>query len=522
MRLLAVEIDNWKSFDHTGRVNIEQINLLVGRNNSGKSAFIRAVHQLQDGLPATLRDLRLQATGAVVGCHVGSRDIQSEIEKYFRISYDEKYFRNPYDIVDGHTQVVFRFTPAGNRLTFETPSMKVGENRYSLSGKISAGEPNNFLYTYFSKRKVVGFSPSVDINRARRVSGDLSNLVAKIDRLANPGYTRSQTYFDLCDAVLGFRVTAYQSEEGKEAGLQIGDYDTIPLEAMGEGVSSLLGLIVDLCMAEGKVFLIEEPENDIHPEGLKKLLNVIVDKSETNQFIISTHSNVVVKHLGAAPNSQILSVRLADYKQDAIPTSTITPIENTPEARIAVLRELGYELFDFDLADGWLLLEESSAQAIIRNYLIPWFVPRLARIQLVSANGVGKVEPAFEDFRRLFLYAHLEKHYEGRAWVVVDGDDLGKKTVQSLRAAYKSWPEDHFQTWSKQDFERFYPARFAPEVQRILVLSHREKREPKRRLLEQVKTWCEVNADEAKREFEESAAEVVDFLRRIDMKLFDG
>ncbi|WP_326946660.1 hypothetical protein OG439_46270 [Amycolatopsis sp. NBC_01307] len=31
MELLAVEIDNWKSFDHTGRVNLDRINLLVGR-----------------------------------------------------------------------------------------------------------------------------------------------------------------------------------------------------------------------------------------------------------------------------------------------------------------------------------------------------------------------------------------------------------------------------------------------------------------------------------------------------------
>ncbi|WP_326946658.1 hypothetical protein OG439_46260 [Amycolatopsis sp. NBC_01307] len=182
---------------------------------------------------------------------------------------------------------------------------------------------------------------------------------------------------------------------------------------------------------------------------------------------------------------------------------------------------MGYELFDFDLADGWLLLEESSAQAIIRNYLIPWFVPRLARIQLVSAGGVGKVEPAFEDFRRLFLYAHLEKHYQGRAWVVVYGDELGKKTIQSLRTAYKSWSDDHFQTWSEEDFERYYPPRFASEMQRVLALSHREKREPKRRLLEQVKTWCEANADEAKREFEQSATEVIEFLRKIDARLFE-
>ena len=41
---------------------------------------------------------------------------------------------------------------------------------------------------------------------------------------------------------------------------------------MGEGVANIVGLLVDLCLAENKLFLIEEPENDIHPKALKGLL----------------------------------------------------------------------------------------------------------------------------------------------------------------------------------------------------------------------------------------------------------
>ena len=79
------------------------------------------------------------------------------------------------------------------------------------------------------------------------------------------------------------------------------------------------------------------------------------------------------------------------YEPNAVPRSHIREVDATPAARIEVLRRLGYELSDFELWDGWLILEESSAEVIVR-YLIPWFVPRLARIRTVAAGGTSKVE----------------------------------------------------------------------------------------------------------------------------------
>ena len=43
----------------------------------------------------------------------------------------------------------------------------------------------------------------------------------------------------------------------------------------------------------------------------------------------------------------------------------------TPEERFAALESLGYELIDAEIWDGWLLLEEASAEQIIRELLIP-------------------------------------------------------------------------------------------------------------------------------------------------------
>lgn len=286
---------------------------------------------------------------------------------------------------------------------------------------------------------------------------------------------------------------------------------------MGDGVSCQLGLITDLCLADGHLFLIEELENDIHPEGLKTLLNVIVEKSRSNQFIISTHSNIVTRYLGAATDSKIFEFDLA-YEPNEIPTSHVREVMPTAEARIAVLRRLGYELSDFDLWDGWLILEESSAEIVIR-YLIPWFVPTLSRIRTVAAGGISKVEPTFEDFRRLFLFAHLEPQYRGRAWVIVDGDEEGKQVIADLQSKYKSWPAGHFATWSEPDFEHYYPSRFQPQIDEALAKNHAEKRAAQKVLLDEVKEWCDANPDDARREFQKSAEEIIKKLTAIDQTI---
>lgn len=435
MKVSSFRIVNFKSFADTGEIQLGQVNVLVGRNNHGKSAFIRAIHLLQRGAKQNPEDIRLGT---------------NESEFTFNLNDPAKSFFN-----------IFHSAPVGVSAPLTMKLSKSGHLSYRISsnssvtgaGPIPANEPHNFIYTYLSKRKVTAFDRVVDAQKAQSVESDMRFLVSKVARLANPDYEHYEEYTKLCNAVLGFRITAYPAQDGQQAGIPIGPYGHIPIESMGEGVSSQLGLITDLCMADGNLFLIEEPENDIHPEGLKALLNVIVEKSENNQFILSTHSNIVTRYLGAAPDSKVFEFE-SEYKRNEIPTSTIREVKPTVAARVEVLRRLGYELSDFDLWDGWVILEESSAEIIIR-YLIPWFVPGLARARTVAAGGTSKVEPTFEDFRRLFLFAHLEPQYHGRAWVIVDGDTEGKEVVVALKDKYKSWPPDNFTTWSQPDFERY-------------------------------------------------------------------
>jgi len=514
MRIRSLQLTNCKSFADSGELELGNINVLVGPNNSGKSTIIKGIYAIQGHSDLNVGFIRAgERQGTVTFV------LSDFLPERHYAPWARNWSVRPVEETEARLSI---------HLARELPS-NILRSRFYLEfanrgdnvGEIAPSEPENFIYPYLSKRKVAHFDQQVDRPRTLGVPNTLQNLVSKVARLANVDHEAADDYTDLCRQVLGFRISTIPSDGGQQAGIPIGRFGSIPLESMGEGVASLLGLIVDLCVADGNLFLLEEPENDIHPTGLKALLEVIVAKSASNQFVVSTHSNIVAKYLGAAPGAKIFHIN-GEYERGQIPTSTVHEVGTSAADRLAILRTLGYELYDFDLWEGWLILEESSAERLIVDYLIPWFVPRLSRVRTVAARGTAQVEPTFNDYHRLFLFTHLEERYRDAAWVIVDGDPSGTAVVQKLQDKFgASWPRDHFRTWTQDDFERFYPAKFTDEIDRVLAMQHgRHKQDAKKGLGEQVRQWCDDCPEEAKDALRESAAEVIALLEEIDGKLF--
>ena len=279
-------------------------------------------------------------------------------------------------------------------------------------------------------------------------------------------------------------------------------------------------VIVDLCVAENKLFLIEEPENDIHPKALKALLRLIEKKSESNQFIITSHSNIVVKFIGSCENTKVINTNMEFINK--IPTSTIS-YANTQEQRQAVLEDLGYEMNDFNLWEFWLFLEESSAEEIIREILIPIFTPSIqSKIRTFSCSGINKVEPKFEDFNRLFVFLHMQQSYVNKAWVIADGGKNEEDIITRIRNTYKpsGWSDENFINLHEHDFEKYYPDEFSDEIDEITnIQDNNQKRNKKSDLLKKVVLWSQEDIDRAKLAFEKSASEVIEILRTIEKSI---
>jgi predicted ATP-dependent endonuclease of OLD family len=286
---------------------------------------------------------------------------------------------------------------------------------------------------------------------------------------------------------------------------------------MGAGLSGALNLLVGLSQARGKLFIIEEPEDDLHPGALKKLLDAIVDASKHNQFLISTHSGIVLTRLGAAPGTIVVQVT-SDGK---LPPTSKFEVKDTPEDRIEILHDLGYSLADMALGEGWLIFEESTAERLVYQWLVPWFAPGLLRLRHVSARGNERVPALLTDFKEMFLFAHLEPLYRHRAWVILDGDERSLKIIGKLQSDFAGWPTGRFRHWDKEAIEDYYPRPFAQKyLDEVIAIENKHQRQKaKQELFQEVVAWIEDDTERAREEFEKSAEGMITVLREIEVDL---
>lgn len=498
MKITAIELKNIRGFKFLPRTSFsKKINVFIGANNSGKSTILNSIYSIQ-------KQYALVETDVTIGEQNG------EVNLFFEDNFTGAETFN-----------------LGSRYTYEPKTQQ--RKLFNESGRhirnlqpVPQQEPDNLIYPYLSKRKSVSFNDQINEHNTNSVSGNFTNLFSKIDRLVTPQFQPGNPqYIKACREILGFEISTLASPNGKKGVYFVHNQEHIPLIAMGEGVTNIVGLITDLCVSENKIFIIEEPENDIHPTALKSLMNFIIEKSDTNQFFVSTHSNIVMRYLGGSTDSKIFSItsKLSDLKRPKLFISNLREVPENIDERRAVLENLGYEFNDFGLWNAWLFLEESSAEILIREWFIKWYTPKLNnKLRTFSATSLSQIIPKFDDFNKLFVFLHLEPSYKNKVWVIIDGGKEEREIIEELKSRYikNGWNENNFSQFSEHDFENYYPIRFKPQVKLVLEEKDKlKKREAKKKLLEEIKHWITSDEKTAKEEFRISAEPVISKLREI-------
>ena len=428
----------------------------------------------------------------------------------FEFEWPDYPFSNYLGIAVGKKQISVLYSFDGNgELPQATVGPGIGNPAFVNTRRDAVFEP------FIARRKATVFQDVVNSSTAEAVTGTLQYVYSRIDEVAVSEHPRHDMFSKAMMEVLGFKITTRASSGGKEAGFYFDRKNFVPLQRMGDGVSEIVALIVELCVAEDKIFVIEEPETHLHPSGIKSLMRLLAQSASNNQFIVSTHSNIVARELGGIPETKIFRV----YKTGKAPSdpSTIEEIENTRESRQELLRELGYEFTDFDLFSGWLFLEESSAETVFNQILIPWFAPKLlGKLRTYAAGGVEKLEPSVDDFLRLMVFVHLSEAYNGKMFVRADGDPAGKQVLEKLKQKFSSMDETTLNIFSGEQFERYYPDRFIDEVNAVLAVDDKRSRQnAKTEMLKKVLDWSLNNQEIAKTEWAKSAAEPIELLNQI-------
>lgn len=89
------------------------------------------------------------------------------------------------------------------------------------------------------------------------------------------------------------------SESLKEIAVTLTDGTRVGAKAMSEGLLYYLGFAAVQYVDGSRLFLIEEPENGLHPARISEVMAVLREMSKTSQVVIATHSPLAVNALQA-------------------------------------------------------------------------------------------------------------------------------------------------------------------------------------------------------------------------------
>jgi hypothetical protein len=248
MWLEKLSLRNFKSYPDSGEIEFSRgINLLVGGNNAGKSAILKAIGLTQPPV---------QSVGPIVAS-VRHNASEAHVDLTL-LEVNNNYFSA---WRGNHSTIVIHLVLKGNEVQ---RIISVPGNQSGVAGPIfKQREPNNFIYPYLSRRKPAQFQMTVSPQSVDVVEEIFEQLPSKIDRLCNPDHPGHQTFRDMCIKTLGLKISCAPFGSGKQGGILLADSTLIPIESMGEGTINILAMLAHLSQAKGKLFLMEEIENEL-------------------------------------------------------------------------------------------------------------------------------------------------------------------------------------------------------------------------------------------------------------------
>lgn len=109
----------------------------------------------------------------------------------------------------------------------------------------------------------------------------------------------------------------------------------LPASLLSDGTIGITALIIALYFDRKPLIIIEEPERNIHPYLISRLINMMKEVSEEKQIIITTHNPEVIKHAG------LENIYLVSRNKEGF--STISKPSEKEEIKIFLENEMGIE-----------------------------------------------------------------------------------------------------------------------------------------------------------------------------------
>ena len=388
--LKSLKVANYKNIGSSfvGFDNLEKFNILIGRNNIGKSTVLEFINTFNHIYNNRLMDKYL----------VMDLEISVKIDSVPNNIFGEGTY--DYDIGDyakyGQSlldkTIVYQFKkPDGSCYV-----KQINQQLYNPYGeyilKASADKllkklGNEILKSFINEHKII----KLDADRNLLPEVESTNLNIETDGSGATNLVRTylhnserdfkiveekilnalnkivspDEYFEriMCQEVIHNDSTKWEimllNENGK-----------IPLSNSGSGLRTILLVLIKLFLeasnSDKNIIIFEEIENNLHPTIQRNLFNYLYDwANEKNDiFFITTHSNIPINMFGNMP-----SVSITHLKKDRSTNKLITENAFSFSSNCDILNDLGIKASDILQSNAIIWVEGPSDRIYINKWI---------------------------------------------------------------------------------------------------------------------------------------------------------
>ena len=419
---MEVLIRRFKQLDSI-TVSLDNVTLLIGGNNSGKSSILQAIQfgisiaQTTSLIPnAKWKDNKLPTSfspGEFIYRPI--KDV-SYLAKDGQLKQDKsKSISIEYICEQNHRTIVFIARGKNKNIAVEIQGEDFGKEIQSIEQPFSilvtglAGIPNEERYQppfVVKKAAAQGDSNSVFRNillllkQNSEAWQDFQNEMQKFfpNYIINVSFDMDKDEFINCTAI------------------SKGDWIKYPIDSCGTGILQVIQIISYIYLFSPKILLLDEPDSHLHPNNQRLLAKRLMELSEikNTKIVIATHSKYLVGEL--IDDSKLLW--LLDGKLKNCDNNQV----------VSALMDIGALDFGQRLhSPKWVLLTEDSDLSFLKTLLLANGV-KLEEGEIASYKGCTKVDTA----KTLLFY--LKNNFPNAKFILHrDRDFLDDKKIDEYK-----------------------------------------------------------------------------------------
>ena len=181
---------------------------------------------------------------------------------------------------------------------------------------------------------------AVPISGVKELDGDGGNLAIVLQEILRRRDDRRR-FVNLVSFLLpfvdsvGVDTLAYNSLLAKLTERRLSGKRDLSVAWASDGTISVLAMVAALFFAKGELALFEEPDRNMHPHLIGRLVQMMKDASEKKQIILTTHNPEILRH------SDLDDILLVQRDDDG--NSTVTRPADSETLKIFLENELGIE-----------------------------------------------------------------------------------------------------------------------------------------------------------------------------------